>query len=117
MEVLETSKSRRTKLAAAKTLAILDGVNVRRESNEIAAKKAPASVTITNVNNNSRQDWPEDEAWYGNDMWDRIAAKGGTPPASDTPLPGPVQGDSVRPPLGQNGHGPANGHAGPRPKA
>jgi hypothetical protein len=57
----------------------------------------------------------EDDNWYGNQSHNSIAETIATPVANP-PLAGPVQGGSVRPALGQNGHG-SNGHdPGPRAK-
>ena len=51
----------------------------------------------------------EDAEWYGNDAHSQAASRIAAS-ASDLIVPGTVQGGSVRPAVGQNGHG-SNGHS------
>lgn len=71
---------------------------------------------ITGANGEAmRMEVVEDEAWYGNDMWSRVAAQAAAVPAAGSPVAGQVQGGDLRETVRKNGHGPANGHQGPRP--
>ena len=59
----------------------------------------------------------EDESWYGHNKAHLKAAETLAAPVAGADLPGAVQGGGVRSEMGQNGHGPANGHPGPRTEA
>jgi hypothetical protein len=56
----------------------------------------------------------EDEKWYGNKAHAH-AAEAASSSIADHPVTSPMESSGLRAPMGQNGHGPTNGHSGPRP--
>lgn len=96
---------------AAKTLIHADVANIRREALDVQAARQPDT---TNVNVAVGVQVIEDENWYGNSAKYQAAE---AQAASSAGAAGPesIQGGSLRPAVGQNGNGAANGHKGPRP--
>jgi hypothetical protein len=103
--VLVGAESDREKIAAAKVLVAADAVNCKREAieaaREIHADAGPQTVTVIQCDD-----------WYGNPAPPRLGA-----PAADPPAPEPVQGDCLRPPLGENRPGPDGHDPGARARA
>lgn len=125
------ANSHRNQIAATRVAIEMENANIKREQMALDLRIAkmrqgvdsredreqlPTSPIVVNVNNtnNNAVAIMESDDWYGTVAANRQLAASDGAPDPDADIAGAVQGDCVRPPLGQNSVG-ANGHSeGPR---